>query len=53
MAERVKGDWVNHLKEDFVFIEKDLDEEEARSKSKIDYKNEIKTRVKEKVFEKL
>ena len=24
MAKPVKGDWVNHLKEDFVFIEKKI-----------------------------
>ena len=53
MADPVKGDWVNHLKEDFEFIEKDVNEEEARSNSKIEYKKVIKSTVKEKVFEKL
>ena len=53
MADPVKGDWVNHLKDDFAFIEKDVNEEEARSNSKIEYKKVIKTLVKEKVFEKL
>ena len=45
MADPIKG-------EDFAFMEKDLNEEEAKSKSKIEYKNLIKTMVKEKVFEK-
>ena len=49
----VKGDWVNILKEDFNFIGEEINEEDAKSTSKFEYKKKIKNMVRQKVFENL
>ena len=46
----VKGDWINLLKEDFKYIGQDLNEEEAKSTGRTEYKKVIKSKVREKVF---
>ena len=49
----VKGDWVNILKEDFKYISEEVNEEDAKSTSKFEYKKKIKNMVRQKVFENL
>ena len=45
-----KGDWINLLKEDFAFIEENMDEMKIAEKSEQSYKNEIKEKVKNATF---
>ena len=49
----VKGDWVNILKEDFKYIREEVNEEDAKSTSKFEYKKNIKNKIRQKVFEDL
>ena len=49
----VKGDWVNILKEDFKYISEEVNEEDAKSTSKFEYKKNIKNKIRQKVFEDL
>ena len=45
-----KGDWIHYLKEDFKYIKEDINETEAKEKTKYDYKKLIKKKVREQVF---
>jgi hypothetical protein len=49
----VKGDWVNILKEDFRYISEEVNEEDAKSISKFEYKKNIKNKIRQRVFEEL
>ena len=49
----VKRDWVNILKEDFKFIGEEVNEEEAKVTTKIEYKKRIRNKVRQKVFDEL
>ena len=42
----VKGDWILQLKEDFQFINEEINEKEALEMSKYEYKSMIKKKVK-------
>ena len=48
-----KGDWIEHLKEDFQFINENINEKDAQEMSKFQYKSMIKKKIKLKVFENL
>ena len=45
-----KGYWIHYLKEDFNYIKEDIDETEAKEKTKYEYKKLIKRKVREQVF---
>ena len=45
-----KGDWIHYLKEDFKYIKEDINETEAKEKTKYEYKKLIKKKVREQVF---
>ena len=49
--ERTKGDWISLLEEDFKFIGIELKEEEICSLPKSDYKEKIKTLIKNAAFQ--
>ena len=49
-ANPVKGDWIEYLKKDFELIGEDINEQVARETSKNDYKNIIKSKIREEVF---
>ena len=46
----VKGDWVHHLKEDFELIGEEINENLARDTSRKDFKDIVKSKIREKVF---
>ena len=46
----VKGDWIQYLKEDFEFIGEEVNEKLARETTKVDYKNIIKSKIRDEVF---
>jgi hypothetical protein len=48
--ENVKGDWYQLLKSDFIFIEKDLNENEIMSTPKNVYKNQMKSLINKAAF---
>ena len=48
-----KGDWIEHLKEDFQFIDENIDEKVAKEMTKLQYKTMIKKKIRQKVFENL
>ena len=46
----VKGDWINHLKDDFELIGEEINENLARDTSRKDFKDIVKSKIREKVF---
>jgi hypothetical protein len=46
----IKGDWIQYLKEDFKYIKEDINETEAKEKTKHEYKTLIKKKVRQQVF---
>ena len=48
-----KGDWIEHLKEDFQFIDENIDEEVAKEMTKLQYKTIIKKKIRQKMFKNL
>ena len=48
-----KGDWIEHLKEDFQFIDENIDEKVAKEMTKLQYKTIIKKKIRQKVFKNL
>ena len=46
-----KGDWFEHLRRDFKFIEKEMDEEKIKQMDKETYKTYIKEKVTKAAFE--
>ena len=49
----LRGDWIEKLKEDFLFIGEEFDEENAKKCTKTEYKKYIKEKVRQNVFQKL
>ena len=47
-----KGDWINQLKEDFIFIGKEFTEKYAMKNSKTEQKILFKQKVRDKLFDK-
>ena len=49
----INFDWINQLKEDFIFIEEEFTEEYDKKNSKTEYKIIVEQKVRNKVFAKL
>ena len=49
----LRGDWIEKLKDDFLFIGEEFDEENAKKCTKTEYKKYIKEKVRQNVFQKL
>ena len=50
MADPVKGDWVNMLKEDFQYLGEEINENEAKTTARYEFKKNIKSKVRKRVL---